>query len=520
MDSWLRVLFMALTSLSLSTQLHAADIEKLLMPGEVISGHAKFEADCGQCHVRFRKSTQRRLCLDCHDEIDKDITDRHGFHGGNATTRDAGCKSCHSEHLGRNADIVLLNTATFDHDLTDFALQGSHTGVSCKSCHKPDKAYAEADSTCHACHGGDQDPHQGKLGKACHDCHTSKSWQKFDFDHDKTDFALHGKHVKVPCSSCHINERYKKTPDTCHSCHALNDVHNGANGKKCASCHNSRKWDESDFDHNKKTDFPLRGKHDKVACEACHKDPVKDKKPASDCHSCHRNDDAHRGRYGRKCQGCHTEKGWKKARFDHRKTDFPLHGKHAKLACDSCHRGNLYKEKLAADCYSCHRTDDVHQGQQGKSCQRCHKDSGWVDNIVFDHDLTRFPLIGLHATAPCEECHTSAAFKDTSRECYSCHRSDDEHKSTLGPDCQQCHNPNSWAVWIFDHDKQTDFTLDGAHQDLHCNDCHIRSGSKGIRQSSSCSACHRQDDAHQGRFGSNCIRCHNTENFSDVQLTQ
>ena len=32
-------------------------------------------------------------------------------------------------------------------------------------------------------------------------------------------------------------------------------------------------WQETDFDHGRKTDFPLRGKHGRVSCDACH-DPA------------------------------------------------------------------------------------------------------------------------------------------------------------------------------------------------------------------------------------------------------
>src|SRR5210317_1552190 len=75
----------------------AVDIETLLMPGEVISGHAKFESDCSSCHTRFSKNTQTRLCLDCHEKVDADITARDGFHGRIGKDGDT-CKQCHSEH--------------------------------------------------------------------------------------------------------------------------------------------------------------------------------------------------------------------------------------------------------------------------------------------------------------------------------------------------------------------------------------------------------------------------------------
>jgi len=496
----------------------ALDIETLLMPGKVIEGHAKLESKCSQCHSRFSKSTQSQLCLGCHEDIEKDVSAKAGYHGSLDDIATTACKSCHSEHLGRDADIVRLDPLVFDHQRTDFRLQGAHTAVACSACHKAGKKYSEATSTCNSCHSK-QDPHQGNLGDECHSCHTVKSWKKFDYDHDKTDFPLHGAHKTTACNACHINEKYKDTVKTCQGCHALDDVHNGGNGPKCADCHNERKWTESEFDHDKDTDFRLKGRHNKASCEACHKDPVKDRKPPSTCVACHREDDAHHGRYGKKCQTCHNETQWEKGRFDHqRRTDFPLQGKHRKLLCNACHRGDLYKEDLSVECFSCHRTDDVHKGQEGKKCQRCHQASGWGDGIVFDHGLTRFPLLGLHATVPCEECHLSSAFKDVDLECFSCHRNDDEHKATLGSECQDCHNPNSWSVWIFDHKKQTGYELQGAHSDLGCSDCHKRPRKGSVSQSRQCNACHRQDDIHQGRFGSDCTRCHTTEDFRDVQI--
>lgn len=511
---------MALTALILAAPSHlkAADIETLLMPGKVIRAHKKFESQCSECHTRFSEKTQTRLCLDCHERIDADIKRSSGFHGLNRDIKSSTCKSCHSEHLGRDADIVPLNTATFEHDTTDFPLEGAHLEVTCKSCHSADKTYAEAPTGCFDCHEN-SDPHKGELGKLCNNCHTTHSWEKFDFDHDKTEFALHGAHVKTPCSSCHLFERYKDTPKTCDICHTIDDIHNGSNGSDCKSCHNEHIWSESDFDHNMKTDFALKGKHVDVSCTACHIDPVKDKKPDSDCFSCHKNDDSHHGRYGKKCRSCHTEKNWKRGRFDHQNnTSFPLKGRHEELGCSACHRGNIKQEKLPLTCSGCHINDDVHKEQEGEQCQHCHQESGWGENIVFDHDLTRFPLLGLHAVAPCEECHLASTFKDTSLDCVSCHRDDDTHKSSLGPDCKQCHNPNGWPVWIFEHNKHTNFVLEGAHEELQCVDCHNVPANEGVTQSSSCNSCHSQDDIHQGQFGQNCTRCHTTSDFRDVHL--
>jgi hypothetical protein len=112
----------------------------------------------------------------------------------------------------------------------------------------------------------------------------------------------------------------------------------------------------------------------------------------------------------------------------------------------------------------------------------------------------------------------SAAFQDTESECNACHKDDDEHKASLGPACQLCHNPNDWGIWLFEHDTQTDFKLDGAHKDLGCDRCHYKPVKLKVDQSSNCHACHEHDDTHRGRFGRQCERCHNTENFNDVTL--
>lgn len=496
----------------------AAKIETLIMPGEVIAGHAKVEAECASCHERLRKTTQDQLCLDCHKEVRKDLEAKQGFHGRTPDLAGQECKSCHTDHKGRDADILKLNRDTFDHRLTDFALKGAHGSLSCASCHAQDKPFRAAPSICFDCHRED-DPHKQRLGKQCADCHAEKTWKETKFDHAKTDFALKGKHREVMCSACHPNQRYENTPADCNACHALNDVHAGRNGVKCADCHDEQRWDKARFDHGKDTDFPLRGRHAKIDCEACHSGGMRDKKLATDCLACHRADDAHHGRNGTRCESCHSEQTWTDSRFDHdRKTDFPLRGKHKEVLCNTCHRGKL-TDTLETGCIGCHRADDVHRGKQGEDCARCHRESGWGDQVVFDHDLTRFPLIGLHATAPCEECHASATFQDVATRCKDCHGQDDVHKQTLGDACARCHNPNGWTFWEFDHDKATDFHLEGAHGGLVCAACH-RDPVQGheFDQSQLCVACHAADDKHRGRFGRQCERCHDQESFENVRV--
>ena len=48
-------------------------MEGLVMPGDVVQGHARFETKCDKCHEAFDKSKQSKLCRDCHEQIDIDI---------------------------------------------------------------------------------------------------------------------------------------------------------------------------------------------------------------------------------------------------------------------------------------------------------------------------------------------------------------------------------------------------------------------------------------------------------------
>jgi hypothetical protein len=518
-------LALLLLLLSTSTSSHAESFTSLLMPGPVTKVHEEYEQDCDQCHDTSDKDRQGELCVQCHDHenIMDDMKNKAGFHGRIPAPMANDCKHCHTEHKGRDAKIVLLDPSTFDHTKTDFLLKGAHKKTHCKECHEPGEKYSQAPVACYDCHKK-SDIHDGKQGKKCESCHKSTSWKETAFDHDKTDFPLKGTHKDTGCAACHINQEYKDTPETCISCHKINDVHRGDFGEKCDSCHDTEQWDQILFDHDKKTDFPLYGKHKKATCDSCHtsadvKTKGSRKKLPKDCFGCHRNDDSHKSRYGKKCNDCHTSSSWQKQKFDHdKKTKFPLRGKHIKTACNQCHRGDLYKDELKLDCVSCHKKDDVHRGKQGRECDSCHNESGWQSNVLFDHDLASFPLIGMHAAVQCEECHLSNAYADTETDCNHCHVDDDVHKTKLGTDCASCHNPNSWNTWLFDHDKATDFKIDGAHEELGCYDCHRTKSETKPKASKDCISCHRSRDVHNRLFGGQCGNCHSTKSFKDVNI--
>jgi len=418
--------------------------EKLVMPGELVQGHAKLEKECSNCHESFTKGSQSRLCLACHKDINKDRELGKGLHGKRPDAVKANCNVCHTDHKGRTADVVQLDKETFNHALTNFPLAGGHKEPACDGCHQPNVKFRNAPNQCIGCHKS-SDKHKGRLGENCKSCHSEESWSKVQtFDHSKTKFPLTGGHEKVTCAACHPNEKYKGVPLACSSCHQLQDVH--------------------------------------------------------------------QGKYGAKCEACHGGTKWKTIHFNHSKTKYPLRGAHVPLKCEACHTGDLYKEKLGLTCISCHKKDDPHKGQLGQNCQQCHNENAWRKKVAYDHDLTRFPLLGKHAVVPCEQCHKSPSFKDAPSACSSCHK-DEHHKGTLGNACALCHSPNGWTRWRFDHAKQTNFPLTGAHNGLSCASCHREKSEGKISVPDTCYGCHVNDDAHGGSFGRACEKCHNTKSF-------
>jgi hypothetical protein len=494
-------------------------LEEMVMPGLVSDYHAEFENDCSACHSPFSKESQNGKCVSCHKEVGKDLIQKSGYHGRFEQVSAMKCKSCHTEHKGRNAVLVLLDRETFDHKFTDYTLVGAHAGISvgCEDCHEVGEKYRVVKGECFNCHEED-DIHKGRLGQKCKDCHKETSFKNASFDHSETGFALEGKHKETACGLCHPDESYKNIPEACIACHLINDIHDSKPDDECGRCHNSiYSWSKYNFDHSKETKFNLKDRHAMLKCDSCHPRTIFKERPGLECFNCHKDDDIHKGRTGPECEKCHDSIKWKHVKFDHDKdTEFKLLGKHKNTTCMACHKDSSSENELDITCIGCHRSNDVHLGQLGVSCENCHNVNEWGDQIKFEHDLTQFPLIGQHAITPCGECHLSSTFKeDLKIDCFSCHQLDDGHELKLGTYCADCHNPNGWRLWEFDHNSQTEFKLEGSHTGLHCQTCHREPMEKKVEISNTCYSCHKDMDVHLGRFGrfgERCDLCHHNVN--------
>ncbi|HEY5947120.1 MAG TPA: hypothetical protein VIV40_16570 [Kofleriaceae bacterium] len=484
--------------------------------------------DCARCHKQTNQQGLRtyigmdRTCGNCHA---KDTPH------GTMRQRNMDCAHCHSETSWQPPK----STLDFNHDdkaQAAMALDGAHEDLACVKCH-PKSAFkltSFAGGECSECH---QSPHDGQLfsTKKCQTCHSAslRTLRQVRFDHKKqTGFALLGKHGQVECASCHTKALGKRKPsEDCASCHADDNKHGTRFAKQgsCSTCHSPRAWQGAfQFNHEANTKFELTGKHATATCRACHRGKSPSDFERFDigkgCMSCHKHEKAHGGKFkSDQCLTCHTQPGIKKQKkdtlevFHGENSKFPLRNGHASVQCQLCHLNDVYQDTPMECGVSCHE-DTLHRGSLGETCSRCHEPGQWTA-VRFDHAQdTKWPLRGKHAAVKtCESCHAGRQFADTPSACASCHKSDDIHHGKLGDKCEKCHRED--GANTFQHNRDAQFKIDGAHQPLQCAKCHPSMEFKPLR--SDCVGCHAEPAIHKGRFGTDCARCHSTKTFGDMK---
>ena len=491
-------------------------------------------ADCYQCHKsasQHRYNPMRTTCYDCHSKEYNET--KNPSHLALNYPRD--CNMCHNS--------TDWNSATFNHNATNFPLRGSHNGLECTKCHSTG-IFNRLPTNCVSCHLNDynssKSPEHAKanFSKECETCHTEINWKPSTFNHNTaTVFPLKGAHVGVDCSKCH-GGGYSNIPTTCVSCHqtdyntTVSPAHAAAKfSNECQTCHTETAWKPSTFIHNTATSFPLTGGHVGVDCISCHKTGVFNGLPTT-CVSCHLSDyntavDPNHisTNFSKDCQTCHNNTAWQPTTFNHNtNTSFPLKGAHIAVACKSCHATKYTGTSTA--CVSCHQTDynttvsPAHAAAKfSNECQICHTETAWKPSTFSHNTATSFPLTGGHVGVDCISCHKTGVFNGLPTTCVSCHLKDyntavdpNHISASFSKDCQTCHNISAWQPTTFNHNTNTSFPLKGAHIAVACKSCHA---TKYTETSTACVSCHQTDynttvsPAHAAaKFSNECQTCH------------
>lgn len=288
-------------------------------------------------------------------------------------------------------------------------------------------------------------------------------------------------------------------------------------------------------------------------CAACHAPPVGHERMADRCLACHVEVRAELADTTRLhgmlpqaalCLTCHVEHRGPRAvltefsgeGFPHERLGFSL-DTHRRTAdgqpftCSGCHAGDSFDfvEQRCASCHVDYQPEFVarHVRDWGPSCRDCHEGSDRF--TAFRHDTVAFRLVASHATVQCAACHVEvkrfAAFSAAPETCVGCHRPDDAHRGSFGPDCAACHDTDKWEDATFVHT----FPLNhGGSGPVPCATCHQdmaarpSDGSRGVGTPSfrtyTCYGCHvhapaiiREEHLDEGiRDFRNCVSCHAT----------
>ena len=128
-------------------------------------------------------------CLECHVLINERIKAGEGVH---ARDEYKNCIECHSDHQGKNFELIWWQEGrdNFDHTKTGYLLQGKHQTLACNKCHNSenitdknkftvqnknlDRTFLGLDTTCNSCHF---DEHRGQLDLNCIKCHDLNTWK-------------------------------------------------------------------------------------------------------------------------------------------------------------------------------------------------------------------------------------------------------------------------------------------------------------------------------------------------------
>ncbi len=463
------------------------------------------EIACEQCHLlataEALEAGQRRFlglgqdCSSCHEDP------HEGGYG-------ADCASCHGQ------EHPFENVAEFNH-ISAFPLTGGHDDLACKSCHEDRTKF----SIVALQKSSSVEP------RLCAECHNSPHWPAFI----RGVAFISGRPQNDTCSLCHDPESKSFLSPAAEMPQELHQA----------------------------TGFPLDAPHHEQSCDQCHetfghREPLPDTvdlqsrfavlfpgRSQKDCRACH--GDPHEGQFDAGptkglCIACHEATHFAPSTYSidqHAEARFPLTGAHQAVACIECHKmdGDMLRfVPITSVCADCH--EDVHGGifdgpdkpvvvAGREGCARCHVTSSFSEMQLTSQEhgfWTGYPLRGAHVTALCIDCHKPEVLPDkrgrtfghADRDCAACHENPHAGQFRAGErtDCARCHSDETetFIATLFDHQRDSRFSLDEHHRTLDCSACHkpisLPSGGEVVRYLP---------------LGMECADCHDTRRLKEFE---
>ena len=409
------------------------------------------------------------------------------------------------KYLKRNAMTVVIAIASlcavsltshaqssgvlFDHFSTGFPLTGSHTAVSCESCHIGGR-FEATPRQCFGCHNGavasgKSQSHQ-QTTQVCEGCHQTTLWRDIRLiDHTQ---------AIAPCGNCHNGTIALGKP-----------ANHFVTAAPCGTCHTST------------TSFALAAKMDHTGitggCATCHNGMAALGKPKNHIPTT------------QACESCHTSTTtFANATFWHQPTD---------TNCSTCHNNSVATGQTtpphipvgAAECSNCHTNTAPsfsaytmnHPAVSGTRCDACHNGSFTSQGTLGAFGTAQYPNHVSTSGQNCSNCHVSAATSFLSwaggayvhlasdTNCSSCHNgaiatgnSNPPHIPVVGVQCSNCHanTAASFATYVMNHSSVSAVRCDACH-----NGSFTGEGTNGALGTASY-------PNHVATGGSDCVSCH------------
>lgn len=211
------------------------NLQTQVMPGKLSAAHASLSTSCNSCHTANKGGIDEAKCISCHGGntalLQRKPTAFHAIVGQ--------CASCHTEHLGVEANMKVMNHEALAQIAATIVGKGKNNSIVTNNPVNPDDyplvSQNVARLNCATCHST-KDKHVGLMGVNCATCHSATEWTIREFQHPSV--------TSINCAQCHqappshymmhfsmisqkIASQEKAQVNQCYSCHqttSFNDI--------------------------------------------------------------------------------------------------------------------------------------------------------------------------------------------------------------------------------------------------------------------------------------------------------